>query len=253
MRHHAVRGWWTDAGTVASLHRAAGLVAAERDNPVLARSRRPHEVPRHGRRRLHRLQLRALSPRRAPGRGGREPRRTDLRRTPREPRATSRIDPRHRSSTGTSATRDVVREVHGRAATSSSTWRPSRTSTARSSRTPRSCGRTCSARPRCWPPRWRPGSSASCRCRPTRCTGSCRGATRRAARRRTRRAQVHRGHAARSALSLLGQQGRRGPPRPGLPHDARPRRRRSRAARTTTGRISSPRSSSRDHSRARCG
>jgi glucose-1-phosphate thymidylyltransferase len=35
MRHHAVNGWWTDAGTVASLHRAAGLVAAERDNPVL--------------------------------------------------------------------------------------------------------------------------------------------------------------------------------------------------------------------------
>jgi glucose-1-phosphate thymidylyltransferase len=35
MRHHSVNGWWTDAGTVASLHRAAGLVAAERDNPVL--------------------------------------------------------------------------------------------------------------------------------------------------------------------------------------------------------------------------
>jgi glucose-1-phosphate thymidylyltransferase len=36
MRHHPVRGWWTDAGTVASLHRAAGLVAEDRDNPVLA-------------------------------------------------------------------------------------------------------------------------------------------------------------------------------------------------------------------------
>jgi glucose-1-phosphate thymidylyltransferase len=38
MRHHVVRGWWTDAGTVESLHRAAALVAAERDNPVLALS-----------------------------------------------------------------------------------------------------------------------------------------------------------------------------------------------------------------------
>jgi glucose-1-phosphate thymidylyltransferase len=36
MRHHVVRGWWTDAGTVASLHRAADLVARDRDNPVLA-------------------------------------------------------------------------------------------------------------------------------------------------------------------------------------------------------------------------
>ena len=36
MRHHPVHGWWTDAGTVASLHRAADLVAADRDNPVLA-------------------------------------------------------------------------------------------------------------------------------------------------------------------------------------------------------------------------
>jgi glucose-1-phosphate thymidylyltransferase len=35
MRHHVVRGWWTDAGTVRSLHRAAGLVAEDRDNPVL--------------------------------------------------------------------------------------------------------------------------------------------------------------------------------------------------------------------------
>jgi len=38
MRHHSVRGWWTDAGTVESLHRAAGLVAAERDNPVLTQA-----------------------------------------------------------------------------------------------------------------------------------------------------------------------------------------------------------------------
>jgi glucose-1-phosphate thymidylyltransferase len=36
MRHHVVRGWWTDAGTVESLHRAAMLVAGDRDNPVLA-------------------------------------------------------------------------------------------------------------------------------------------------------------------------------------------------------------------------
>jgi glucose-1-phosphate thymidylyltransferase len=37
MRHHAVGGWWTDAGTVPSLHRAARLVAADRDNPVLTK------------------------------------------------------------------------------------------------------------------------------------------------------------------------------------------------------------------------
>ncbi len=36
MRHHFVRGWWTDAGTVPSLHRAAALVARDRDNPILA-------------------------------------------------------------------------------------------------------------------------------------------------------------------------------------------------------------------------
>ncbi|HSH75377.1 MAG TPA: sugar phosphate nucleotidyltransferase [Longimicrobiales bacterium] len=35
MRHHLVRGWWTDAGTVTSLHRATDLVAADRDNPIL--------------------------------------------------------------------------------------------------------------------------------------------------------------------------------------------------------------------------
>ena len=29
-------GWWTDAGTVHSLHRAANLLAGERANPVLA-------------------------------------------------------------------------------------------------------------------------------------------------------------------------------------------------------------------------
>jgi glucose-1-phosphate thymidylyltransferase len=34
LRHRVLDGWWTDAGTVPSLHRAAGLVAAERDNPV---------------------------------------------------------------------------------------------------------------------------------------------------------------------------------------------------------------------------
>jgi len=36
MRHRIVQGWWTDAGTVTSLHRAATLVAQDRDNPVLA-------------------------------------------------------------------------------------------------------------------------------------------------------------------------------------------------------------------------
>ena len=38
MRHRVVDGWWTDAGTVASLHRAATLVSAEHDNPVLSGS-----------------------------------------------------------------------------------------------------------------------------------------------------------------------------------------------------------------------
>jgi len=35
LSHHTVSGWWTDAGTVDSLHRAAGLVASDRSNPVL--------------------------------------------------------------------------------------------------------------------------------------------------------------------------------------------------------------------------
>lgn len=35
LRHHVVSGWWADAGTIGSLHRATGLVAADRGNPVL--------------------------------------------------------------------------------------------------------------------------------------------------------------------------------------------------------------------------
>ena len=35
LRYEIIDGWWTDAGTVASLHRAAQLVAADRGNPVL--------------------------------------------------------------------------------------------------------------------------------------------------------------------------------------------------------------------------
>ncbi len=35
MRHHLIRGWWTDAGTVPSLHRASTLVAEDRSNAVL--------------------------------------------------------------------------------------------------------------------------------------------------------------------------------------------------------------------------
>ncbi|MFQ5537985.1 MAG: sugar phosphate nucleotidyltransferase [Gemmatimonadota bacterium] len=35
LRHRILEGWWTDAGTVPSLHRAAKLVAGERENPVL--------------------------------------------------------------------------------------------------------------------------------------------------------------------------------------------------------------------------
>jgi glucose-1-phosphate thymidylyltransferase len=38
LRHHELSGWWTDAGTVPSLHRAADLVAAERGNAVLTRT-----------------------------------------------------------------------------------------------------------------------------------------------------------------------------------------------------------------------
>lgn len=40
MRCHHVSGWWTDAGTIASLHRAANLVADEETNPVLRGMRR---------------------------------------------------------------------------------------------------------------------------------------------------------------------------------------------------------------------
>ena len=39
MRHEVVRGWWTDAGTVTSLHRAVQLVAEDRENPILAEPR----------------------------------------------------------------------------------------------------------------------------------------------------------------------------------------------------------------------
>lgn len=36
MKHRVLDGWWTDAGTIPSLHRAANLVAGEGANPVLA-------------------------------------------------------------------------------------------------------------------------------------------------------------------------------------------------------------------------
>ncbi len=35
LRHHVVSGWWTDAGTIPSLHHATKLVAASLDEPVL--------------------------------------------------------------------------------------------------------------------------------------------------------------------------------------------------------------------------
>jgi glucose-1-phosphate thymidylyltransferase len=41
MRHHVVSGWWTDAGTIPSLHRAAALVARDPGNPVLTSTVRP--------------------------------------------------------------------------------------------------------------------------------------------------------------------------------------------------------------------
>lgn len=51
MKHFMLDGWWTDAGTIPSLHRAANLVAGEGANPVLAgyRSGRvsPHEDDPH--------------------------------------------------------------------------------------------------------------------------------------------------------------------------------------------------------------
>ena len=39
LRHHVLSGWWTDAGTIPSLYRAAGLIASDKENPVL---RPPH-------------------------------------------------------------------------------------------------------------------------------------------------------------------------------------------------------------------
>lgn len=51
MKHRVLEGWWTDAGTIPSLHRAANLVAGERENPVLAGFRAarvsPHEDDPH--------------------------------------------------------------------------------------------------------------------------------------------------------------------------------------------------------------
>jgi glucose-1-phosphate thymidylyltransferase len=53
MRHHVLDGWWTDAGTIPSLHRAANLVAGDADNPVLsgfpAGRVTPHTDDPHGR------------------------------------------------------------------------------------------------------------------------------------------------------------------------------------------------------------
>ena len=45
LRHHVVSGWWADAGTVASLHRATGLVAVDRDNAVLTEFGAEEHVP----------------------------------------------------------------------------------------------------------------------------------------------------------------------------------------------------------------
>ncbi len=35
LRHHRIEGWWTDAGTIPSLHRASKLVAEDTNNRVL--------------------------------------------------------------------------------------------------------------------------------------------------------------------------------------------------------------------------
>lgn len=51
MRHRLLDGWWTDAGTIPSLHRAANLVASDAGNPVLSGFVRggvsPHEGDPH--------------------------------------------------------------------------------------------------------------------------------------------------------------------------------------------------------------
>jgi hypothetical protein len=39
MTYRELEGWWTDAGTIGSLHRAATLVSTDRGNPVLTRTR----------------------------------------------------------------------------------------------------------------------------------------------------------------------------------------------------------------------
>lgn len=48
MRHRVLDGWWTDAGTVTSLFRAASLVASDADNPVLSGFRSGGPVYPHG-------------------------------------------------------------------------------------------------------------------------------------------------------------------------------------------------------------
>jgi glucose-1-phosphate thymidylyltransferase len=48
MKHHVLDGWWTDAGTILSLHRAANLVAGDGDNPVLAGFRSGAVTPHEG-------------------------------------------------------------------------------------------------------------------------------------------------------------------------------------------------------------
>jgi glucose-1-phosphate thymidylyltransferase len=49
MEHRILEGWWSDAGTVLSLHRAALLVAGDRENPVLNPSSSPDaEARTHG-------------------------------------------------------------------------------------------------------------------------------------------------------------------------------------------------------------
>jgi len=45
IRHQVLDGWWTDAGTIPSLHRAANLVAGEGGNPVLSGFRSAHVSP----------------------------------------------------------------------------------------------------------------------------------------------------------------------------------------------------------------
>ena len=114
------------AGGASRRPRAAGGRSSERTPPA-----RRLPDPGHGRRGLHRLQLRPSLPRALPRRSRRRARRADLRRAPREPRrhpgALAHVHPRRHPRARGGRARD------GGLRLTCSTSPPSRTSTARSS------------------------------------------------------------------------------------------------------------------------